>query len=85
MSPAGGTMTTTRACEACKGRGWIELRCTKPDEAVACGLCNGTGVMSGGKDCSGCRGTGRIEVRTVEQQKCLACLGTGLFPVPESM
>jgi hypothetical protein len=42
-------------------------------------------VMPGGRECSGCRGTGRIEVRTVEQQKCLACLGTGLFPVPESM
>jgi len=78
-------MANARACETCKGRGWIELRCTKSDEAVTCGMCNGSGVLPGGRDCSGCRGTGRIEVRTVEQQKCLGCLGTGVFPVPESL
>ena len=79
-------MKSTRpTCTSCNGKGWIELRCLKPDEAVACQLCNGSGVTPSGIRCTGCQGTGRIEVRTVEQQKCLLCRGTGIYPTPEAM
>jgi DnaJ-class molecular chaperone len=72
-------------CESCSGKGWIELRCVKLDEAIACQLCNGSGTTTAGRDCSGCQGTGLIELRTVEQQKCNRCDGTGRYPPPEAM
>jgi DnaJ-class molecular chaperone len=78
-------MIEQESCPECHGKGWIELRCTKPDEARTCGLCHGTGTSPIGKPCTGCLGTGRIEVRTIEQQKCLRCLGTGKLPVPEDL
>jgi DnaJ-class molecular chaperone len=75
----------TELCPDCHGKGWLELRCTKADEARTCGLCNGTGATPLGKECQGCKGTGQIEIRTMEQQKCLRCNGTGRYPVPESL
>jgi DnaJ-class molecular chaperone len=78
-------MPTAKPCERCSGRGWIELRCTKLDEATVCSGCNGSGISPSGRPCWACQGTGRIEIRTVEQQKCDACGGIGVFPIPEAM
>ncbi|MBD3162490.1 MAG: hypothetical protein GF346_09005 [Candidatus Eisenbacteria bacterium] len=75
-------MEESARCPECNGKGWVDLRCTKPESADVCQLCNGTGVL-GEKTCTGCHGTGRIEVRTVDQMKCWKCEGTGLYPVPE--
>ncbi len=78
-------MARPELCPECHGKGWLDLRCTKTDEAQTCMHCRGTGTTALGRECAGCRGTGHIEVRTVEQARCLKCNGTGRWPVPEAL
>ena len=73
------------SCSDCKGTGWIEVGCAKPDEARICSLCNGRAMDTAGRECRGCKGTGRIEIRTVEKRKCFKCEGTGRYPPPEGL
>jgi DnaJ-class molecular chaperone len=78
-------MTLRGNCPECNGKGWIEMKCIKADEARVCPHCNGSGLTPLEKDCSACHGTGVIETRIVEQQKCAKCEGSGRFPPPEKL
>ncbi len=74
-----------QACPDCSGKGWIELKCFKADEAHVCPHCNGSGLTPLERECPACHGRGQIETRTVEQPKCVKCYGTGRYPPPEGM
>jgi DnaJ-class molecular chaperone len=76
---------STGVCTECKGRGWLDVACSRAEEARICGLCHGTGATTTGKECSGCRGSGQIDVRLMEQRKCWRCSGTGKYPPPEDL
>jgi DnaJ-class molecular chaperone len=72
-------------CPDCRGKGWIEMKCLKEDEARVCPHCNGSRLTPLEKDCPSCHGSGQIDIRTVEQQKCAKCYGTGRYPPAESL
>ena len=78
-------MTHQTSCPDCGGKGWIEMKCLRPEEARICAACNGSGLTPLEKQCPACHGKGLIETRTMEQQKCPKCLGGGLYPPPESL
>jgi DnaJ-class molecular chaperone len=72
-------------CPDCRGKGWIEMKCLKEDEARVCPHCNGSRLTPLEKDCPSYHGSGQIDIRTVEQQKCAKCYGTGRYPPAESL
>ena len=72
-------------CPECRGRGWKDNLCAKPNNDVACMQCNGKGSDFNGHVCSGCKGTGRIDIRSTDKLHCALCSGAGVYPVPDSM
>ena len=87
MSPANPSTSAgeSKTCPRCQGRGWIDSRCSTPDQAHRCPHCNGKGFTDTGRECYACHGTGLIEVRQADKNPCPTCRGAGVFPVPATM
>ena len=72
-------------CAECGGRGWLDNRCLRADQAHRCPYCDGRGVNVLGRTCYGCGGTGLMEIRMEDMRPCPQCGGAGVWPIPESM